>query len=86
MVTGIREEVLSCKSDDEAIKAAVSKVWIVVLGLGLILSSVFGSLSLSGIGELQEISLAVSFAVLVDISVIALFFVPSLMALAQKYN
>jgi RND superfamily putative drug exporter len=86
LVTRIREEALSGKSDDEAIRAAVSKVWIIILGLGLILSSVFASLSLSGIGELQEISLALSFAVLVDILVITLFFVPSLMGLAQKYN
>jgi RND superfamily putative drug exporter len=86
LVTRIREEVLSGKSDVEAIKAAISKAWVTILGLGLILSSVFASLFFSGIGVLQEISLAISSAVLVDVAIIVLFFVPSLMALAQKYN
>ncbi len=85
-VTRIREEVLSGKSDNEAIRTATTKVWVTILGLGLVLSSVFGSLLLSNIGLLQEIALTVSAAVLIDVSVVILFFVPSLMGLAQKLN
>jgi RND superfamily putative drug exporter len=85
-VTRIREEVLSGKSDKDAIKTATTKVWVTIFGLGLVLSSVFGSLLVTGIGLLQEISLAVSTAVLIDVSVVILFFVPSLMAIAEKFN
>ena len=85
-VTRIREEVLNGKSDSEAIKTATTKVWVTIVGLGLVLSSVFGSLLLTGIGMLQEISLAVSSAVIIDVTVVILFFVPALMAIAEKYN
>jgi RND superfamily putative drug exporter len=85
-VTRIREEVLGGKSDSDAIKTATTKVWVTILGLGLVLSSVFGSLLLTGIGMLQEISLAVSSAVLIDVTVVILFFVPALMAIAEKFN
>jgi putative drug exporter of the RND superfamily len=85
-VTRIREEVLNGKTDDEAIKAAVEKVWVTILGLGLVLSAVFASLLLTGIVLLQEISLAVAAAVLIDVTVVILFFVPALMGLAQKLN
>ncbi|MDG6958825.1 MAG: MMPL family transporter [Nitrososphaerota archaeon] len=85
-VTRIREEALSGKSDAEAIKAATTKVWVTIVGLGLVLSSVFGSLLLTGIGMLQEISLAVSAAVVIDVTVVILFFVPALMAMAARYN
>jgi uncharacterized membrane protein YdfJ with MMPL/SSD domain len=35
---------------------------------------------------LQEISLAVAAAILIDVTIVILFFVPSLMGLAQKLN
>ena len=54
-VTRIREEVLKGKSDNEAIKTAVEKVWVTIFGLGLILASVFASLLITGIAILQEI-------------------------------
>ncbi|HZW54883.1 MAG TPA: MMPL family transporter [Nitrososphaerales archaeon] len=85
-VTRIREEVLNGKSDNDAIKTAVDKVWVTILGLGLVLSTVFGSLLITGIAILQEISLAVSGAILIDVLVVILFFVPSLMGLAQRFN
>ena len=85
-VTRIREEVLNGQSDNDAIKTATTKIWVTIFGLGLVLSSVFGSLLLTGIALLQEISLAVSSAVLIDVSVVILFFVPALMGLAQKFN
>jgi len=86
LVTRIREEVLKGKTDDEAIKTAIDRVWTTIFGLGLVLSSVFGSVLLTGIAILQEIGLAVFAAVLIDVVVVILFFVPSLMGLAQKFN
>lgn len=85
-VTRIREEALKGKSDDDAIVTAIDRVWVTILGLGLVLSTVFASLLITGIAILQEISLAVASAILVDVLVVILFFVPSLMGLAQRLN
>lgn len=85
-VTRIREEVLNGKTDDEAIKTAVEKVWVTILGLGLVLSAVFASLLLTGIVLIQEIATAVAVAVMIDVTVVILFLVPSLMGLAKKFN
>ena len=85
-VTRIREEVLNGKTDNEAIITAVDKVWVTILSLGLVLSTVFGSLLITNIAILQEISLAVAGAIVLDVVVIILFFVPSLMGLAERFN
>jgi RND superfamily putative drug exporter len=85
-VTRIREEVLSGKTDNEAITTALEKVWVTILSLGLVLSTVFASLFITGIAILQEFSVAVAAAILLDVTVVILFFVPSLMGLAQKFN
>jgi len=73
-------------SDLDAIKTAMNKTWVTLLGLGLILSSVFGALIISGIGLLQEIGLSAASAIMIDVGVVIFLFVPSLMAIAQKYN
>jgi len=85
-LTRIREEVLNGKTDDEAIVTAIDKVWVTIFCLGLVLATVFASLIITNIALLQEISLAVAAAVMLDVSVVILFFVPSLMGLAQKFN
>ena len=85
-VTRIREEVLNGKTDDGAIKAAVEKVWVTIFGLGLVLSTVFASLFLTGIVLIQELSLAVAGAVIIDVTVVILFLVPGLMGMAEKLN
>ena len=85
-LTRIREEVLNGKSDNEAIVTAIDKVWVTILGLGLVLATVFGSLMITGIAILQEIALAVAGAIFIDVTVVILLFVPSLMGLAQKWN
>jgi RND superfamily putative drug exporter len=85
-ITRIREEVLNGKSDNEAIVTAIDKVWVTILGLGLVLATVFASLLITNIAILQEIALAVASAILIDVTVVILFFVPSLMGLAQKLN
>ncbi|GEM_PF-4581800 len=86
LVTRIREEAMRGISDLDAIKTAMNKTWITLLGLGLILSSVFGSLAASGIGLLAEIGVSAALALMVDVGVVIFLFVPSLMAIAQKYN
>ena len=86
LVTRIREEAMRGISDLNAIKTAMNKTWITLLGLGLILSSVFGSLAASGIGLLAEIGVSAASAIMVDVGVVIFLFVPSLMAIAQKYN
>ncbi len=85
-LTRIREEVLNGKTDDDAIKSAVEKVWVTIFGLGLVLAAVFGSLFLTGIVLIQELSLAIAGAVIIDVTVVILFFVPALMGMAQKLN
>jgi len=86
LVTRIREAAAAGMSDRDAIKTAVSKMWVTIVGLGLILSSVFASLAASGIGLLEEIGVSVASAIMVDVGLVILFFVPALMAIAQKYN
>ena len=85
-LTRIREEVLNGKTDNEAIVTAIDKVWVTILGLGLVLATVFASLLITNIAILQEISLAVASAIVIDVTVIILFVVPALMGLAQKLN
>jgi len=85
-LTRIREEVLNGKTDNEAIITAIDKVWVTIFCLGLVLATVFASLILTNIPILQEISLAVAAAIMLDVTVIILFFVPALMGLAQKLN
>jgi len=85
-VTRIREEVLKGNTDNSAIKIAISKVWVTIFGLGLVLATVFASLLVTGIAMLQEISLAVASAVIIDVGIVILFFVPALMSLAQRFN
>ncbi|HEV2389681.1 MAG TPA: MMPL family transporter [Nitrososphaerales archaeon] len=85
-VTRIREEVLNGKTDREAIRTALDKVWVTIFGLGLVLATVFTSLVVTGIALLAEIGFVVAAAVLVDVGVVILFFVPALMAMAERFN
>ena len=85
-ITRIREEVLNGSTDNEAIVTAIDKVWVTILGLGLVLATVFLSLLVTNIAILEEIALAVAAAILIDVTIVILFFVPSLMGLAQRFN
>jgi RND superfamily putative drug exporter len=82
----VREEAVNGKTDNEAVASAVDKVWVTILGLGLVLSAVFACLLIAGIGIFNELSLAIAIAVLLAITVGMLFFVPALMGLTQKHN
>jgi putative drug exporter of the RND superfamily len=85
-VTRIREEVLNGSTDRDAIKTALDKVWVTIFGLGLVLATVFISLIFTRIPLLGEIGFVVAAAVLVDVGIVILFFVPALMGLAEKFN
>ncbi|MGP8125840.1 MAG: MMPL family transporter [Nitrososphaerales archaeon] len=85
-VTRIREEVLNGSGDEEAIKTALNKVWVTIFGLGLVLATVFTSLILTGIALLGEIGFVVAAAVMIDVGMVILFFVPALMGVAERFN
>jgi len=85
-VNRVREEAVNGKADKEAIVLAVDKVWVTILGLGLVLAGVFACLLISGFGIFNELSIAIAIAVLLAITVGILFFVPALMGLTQKHN
>jgi RND superfamily putative drug exporter len=85
-VNRVREEVVGGNRNHEAIANAVDKVWVTILGLGLVLSAVFACLFISRIGIFEELSLAIAIAVLLAIAVGMLFFVPAVMGLTQKHN
>lgn len=84
LITRIREEVIAGKSDIEAIRIDISKTALTIVGLGLILASVFGSLLLTGIPIFEEIGTAVAVAVLFDTFVVIIIVVPVLMGVVQK--
>jgi RND superfamily putative drug exporter len=85
-VTRIREEAMKGKSDSEAIKTALNRTWVTIFGLGLVLATVFGSFVATGIALLGEIGFVVAAAVVIDVGVVILFFVPALMGIAEKFN
>jgi len=85
-VTRIREEVLNGSTDRDAIKTALNKVWVTIFGLGLVLATVFTSLVFTRIALLGEIGFVVAAAVMVDVGIVILFFVPALMGLAERFN
>ncbi len=85
-VNRVREEAANGKADNEAIVLATDKVWVTILGLGVVLAAVFACLLIPGIGIFNELSLAIAIAVLLAITVGMLFFVPALMGLTQKHN
>jgi len=85
-VTRIREEVLNGSPDRVAIRTALDKVWVTIFGLGLVLATVFTSLIITRIALLGEIGFVVAAAVVIDVGIVILFFVPSLMAVAEKFN
>ena len=85
-VTRIREEAMKGKSDDEAIKTALDKTWVTIFGLGLVLATVFSSFVVTGIALLEEIGFVVAAAVVIDVGIVILFFVPALMGIAERFN
>ncbi|MDA4135828.1 MAG: MMPL family transporter [Thaumarchaeota archaeon] len=85
-VTRIREEAMKGKSDSEAIKTALNRTWVTIFGLGLVLATVFASFVATGIALLGEIGFVVAAAVVIDVGIVILFFVPALMGIAERFN
>ena len=85
-VTRIREEAMKGKTDDDAIKTALQKTWVTIFGLGLVLATVFFSFVATDIALLAEIGFVVAAAVVIDVGVVILFFVPALMGIAERFN
>ena len=85
-VTRIREEAMKGKTDDDAIKSALQKTWVTIFGLGLVLATVFFSFVATDIALLAEIGFVVAAAVVIDVGVVILFFVPALMGIAERFN
>jgi RND superfamily putative drug exporter len=74
------------KTDDDAIKSALQKTWVTIFGLGLVLATVFFSFVATDIALLAEIGFVVAAAVVIDVGVVILFFVPALMGIAERFN
>jgi len=86
IVTRIKEEVYKGKNDEEAISIALEKVGFTIIVLGLILAGVFFFLLIPDFPLINQVGFTIGLAVLFDSLIIILFYVPSLMLLAKKWN
>lgn len=86
LLTRVREEVVKGKSDEEAIRIALEKVGPTIMVLGLLLGGTFLLLLLPNFPLMNEIGFSIGLSVLFDSFLIILFFVPSIMLLAKKWN
>jgi RND superfamily putative drug exporter len=74
------------KSNDEAIRYAVTHSGSVITICGLIMGGAFGTLMLSSTTMLQEFGFALSFAILVDALLVRTYVVPAAMHLLGDWN
>jgi RND superfamily putative drug exporter len=86
LVTRIMEERSKGLSDDEAIVEAVANTMRVITACGIIMSSSFGMLLLTGMPIVMQVGLGLALAVLFDTFIMRAFFVPAFMSLAGKRN
>ncbi len=86
MVTRAREEVMKGNKDEDAIEKAIVENGGIIMVLGLILMSTFGSLYFSGMGIIQEIGVALALGVFIATFVSWMFFIPSVMLILKSYN
>jgi len=86
LITRIREEVVAGKTDEEATVIAVERTGGIITACGIIMAGAFGSMMLSGMGMLQQMGFALSFAILLDAMVVRTYLVPSIMVVAKKWN
>ncbi len=85
-VTRIREEAMKGKTRRRGDKDRPQKTWVTIFGLGLVLATVFFSFVATDIALLAEIGFVVAAAVVIDVGVVILFFVPALMGIAERFN
>jgi RND superfamily putative drug exporter len=86
MITRAREEVMKGNKDEDAIEKAIVENGGIIMVLGLILMSTFGSLYFSGMGIIQEIGVALAMGVFIATFVSWMFFIPSVMLILKSYN
>ncbi len=86
LVMRIREHVKKGETNEQAIRAGISKSGPIIISIGAILSSVFFGLAASGIPLLAEIGFIVGAGILIDTFVSILVIIPSFMFLLSKYN
>ncbi len=85
-VTRIREEALKGKTDDDAIKTALQKTWVTIFGLGTRARHGLLLVRSHRHRPAGEIGFVVAAAVVIDVGVVILFFVPALMGIAERFN
>ena len=86
LVMRIREHVKKGETNEQAVRAGISKSGPIIISIGVILSSVFFGLAASGIPLLAEIGFIVGIGILIDTFVSILVIIPSFMFLLAKYN
>ena len=86
ILTRIREEVHSGKTDEEAIVDAVDWTGGIITALAIIMGSAIGVLMISSSKMLAEFGFAITFAILLDAMVVRTYIVPATMKLLGKWN
>lgn len=86
LVMRIREHAKMGETNEQAIRAGISKSGPIIISIGVILSSIFFGLAASGIPLLAEIGFIVAIGILIDTFVSILVIIPSFMFLLSKYN
>lgn len=86
MVERVKEFAWSGQSDREAIKHALEKTGTLITGAGGVMVIALGGLMFSSSMILKQFGFLLAFAVLLDTFVVRTLLVPSIMALAEKWN
>jgi RND superfamily putative drug exporter len=86
LMTRVKEEVMSGKSDEEAIAHAVEYTGSIITICGVIMAGAFGTMMLSSMGLLQEFGFGLCFAILIDATIVRIYLVPAIMVLLKKWN
>jgi RND superfamily putative drug exporter len=86
LTTRIREEASKGQSDNEAIAHSIEQTGGIITTCGIIMASAFATMMLSTNTMLIELGFALSFAILVDATVVRMYMVPAIMSLLGKWN
>jgi putative drug exporter of the RND superfamily len=86
LTTRIREEASNGLSDQEAIVRSVERTGGIITACGIIMASAFATMMLSSNTVLMEMGFALSFAILLDATVVRMYLVPAIMSLLGRWN
>jgi putative drug exporter of the RND superfamily len=86
LTTRIREEAAKGRSDHEAIIHSIEQTGGIITACGIIMASAFATMMLSSNTSLMELGFALSFAILLDATVVRMYMVPAIMSLLGKWN